>query len=201
MRLRLLLISVIFIASLSIRAKEWYPGVVVLKSQKAIRGELSIRYDYEVVLFRIGRETMVFPAHKVQSFYIYDAVKENNRQFISIQLSLGPATFHQFYEVILDGTVSVLRRQRTVWYSVYLETIDFDYYVRCDEAVTSIQKFRREVFPGLVDSTSGTLSSFVRENKLKMYRLEDVLLIIDHYNQRQVNKNAVAKNELTIDNK
>src|SRR5688572_9714007 len=114
MRGRLFLISVIFVASFSIRAEEWYPGVVVLKSQKAIRGELSIRYDYEVVLFRVGRETMVFPAHKVQSFYIYDALKENNRQFISLQLSLGPATFHQFYEVILDGTVSVLRRQRTV---------------------------------------------------------------------------------------
>jgi hypothetical protein len=199
MRLRLLLISVIFIASFSVRAEEWYPGVVVLKSQKAIRGELAIRYDYEVVLFRVGREMMVFPAHKVQSFYIYDAVKENNRQFISIQLSLGPATFHQFYEVILDGTVSVLRRQRTMWYSVYLEAMDFDYYVRCDEAVTAIQKFRREVFPGLVESTSGALSSFVRENKLKMYRLDDVLLIIDHYNQQQVDKNAVAKNQLTID--
>jgi len=189
----------ILVASFSIRAEEWYPGVVVLKSQKAIRGELSIRYDYEVVLFRVGRETMVFPAHKVQSFYIYDEAKENNRQFISIQLSFGPATFHQFFEVILDGTVSVLRRQRTVWYSVYLETMEFDYYVRCNEDVTAIQKFKREVFPGLVESTSGALSSFVRQNKLKMYRLDDILLIIDHYNQQQVDKDALAKNQLTID--
>jgi hypothetical protein len=183
----------VLITSFTTRAEEWNPGVVVLKSQKVIRGELSVRYDHEVVLFRVGREIMVFPAHKVQSFYIYDEEKESNRQFISLQISLGPATYHQFFEVILDGTVSVLRKQSAQWYSIHLDTIDFDYYVRSDDGVTSIQKFRREVFPEMEQSTAGALSTFVRKNKLRMYRLSDVLQIVDHYNQQQVSKDAIAK--------
>lgn len=176
-----------------VNAEEWQQGALVLKSQKTLRGEIAIRYDYEVVLYRVADEVMVYPAHKIQSIYIYDEEAGNNRQFISLELSLGAATFHQFYEVVLNGDVSVLRRQRIVWYSLHLDTIDYDYYVKSKDEITSLHLFKRKVLPDLLRSSDGTLSSYIRDNRLSKHSLNDMIQIIDHFNQLQTNKDQLAK--------
>jgi hypothetical protein len=190
---RLFLFSFLLSGSLLAQAEDWYQGSLVLKSQETLKGEISIKYDYDVVLFRKGNELTVYPAHKVQSLYFYDDVTERNRQFVSLQLLFGAATLHQFYEVLLDGYVSVLRRQHIVWYSVHLDTIDYDYYVKKDDVLTVMYKFKRRVFPDLERSSREDLSAFIRKNKLSRTRLDDVIRIIDHFNQQYINKTPLAK--------
>lgn len=187
-------ICLLVVTSAEIFADEWYQGAVVLKNNKTLRGEIAVKYDHDVILYRIASEVMVFPAHKVRSFYIYDALEESNRQFVSLQLSIGAATYHQFYELILDGDVGVVRRQRVVWYSIHLDETQYDYFINHNEQLTAINKFRRHVLPELVRSSQGNIAAFVREHKLNPSNKADILLIIDYFNQRQANKFPLAKN-------
>jgi hypothetical protein len=182
----------LFLGSLTTWAEDWYQGSVLLKSKETLKGEIAVRHDYDVVLFRNGNELTVYPAYKVQSFYIYDDVTERNRQFVSLQLLFGAATRHQFFEVMLDGYVSVLRREHIVWYSIHLETVDYDYYVKKDDVLTLMYKFKRKVLPDLQRSSREDLSAFIRKNRLSRSRPDHVIRIIDYFNQQYVNKAPLA---------
>lgn len=194
MKLRLALIAWYILTAVSLYAEDWFQGAVVLKSNRVLKGEISIKFDHDVIVFRLANEVMVLPAHKVSSFYIYDQEEESNRQYISLPLEWGAATYHQFFELILNGDVKILRRQRVVWYSIHIDDIEYDYYIKKDNALTALSKFKREVFPALLQSSSD-LSSYVREHKLRPIRLNDVVQIVDQYNQLQMNKNPIAKNQ------
>lgn len=194
MKLRLALFTWCILTAVSLSAEDWRQGAVVLKSNRELKGEISINYDHDVIVFRLANEVMVLPAHKVSSFYVYDQEAESNRQFISLPLEWGAATYHQFFELVLNGDVKILRRQRVVWYSIHIDDIEYDYYIKKDNSLTALSKFKRDVFPALLASSSD-LSSYVREHKLRPVRLNDVMRIVDHYNQLQVNKNPLAKNQ------
>lgn len=179
--------------SMAVRADDWYPGSLVLKSGKVLRGQISVNYEHDVVLFRLGHEDMVYPAHKVRSFSITDAQAEAKRSFISLQISIGAATTFRFYEIILEGKMSVLRRQRVVWYSVHLDEDTFDYFVHNGRDVTPMQIFKRKVLPGMLRASETQLATYVREQHLSKHRLPHLIRIINQYNT-QVNKSPLARN-------
>jgi hypothetical protein len=190
---RVFFLIILLYGSLRAQAEDWYQGALVLKSKETLKGEIAVRHDYDVVLFRSGNALTVYPAYKVQSFYIYDDVMERNRQFVSLQLLRGAATHHQFFEVMLEGYVSVLRREHVVWYSVHLETVDYDYYIKKDDVLTLMYKFRRKVLPDLERSSREDLSAFIRKNRLSRTRPDHVIRIIDHFNQEYVGRMPLAK--------
>jgi hypothetical protein len=195
MRLKYYLSIVLFLLCSSILyAEDWYQGSLVLKSQETLKGEIAIHLDHDVVLYRKGDVFAVIPAHKVKSFYIYDEEQESNRQFISLQQTLGAATVHRLYEVLLDGHVKILRKQQTAWYSIHFDAIEFDYFIAKDDELTALHKFRRKVFPGMVRTSSDNFQTFIHKNKLSVHRLDDLIRIIDHYNQQYVSSDQLAKN-------
>lgn len=173
---------------------EWFPGYLYLKSQTKLQGEIWVRVDYNVVVFRRGGEMVVYPAYKVQSVSIYDESQEKNRNFISLQLEVGAATLHQLYEVALEGQITMLRKQRVLWYSIHLDVPEEDYFIWNNNEVVSLYYFRRKVFPKLLKSNPGT-KSFIRDHKLHPNRLEDMVEILTHYNQNALNENQLAKKE------
>lgn len=179
--------------SLVARADDWYPGSMVLKSGKVLRGQISVNYEHDVVLFRLGNADMVYPAHKVRSFTIMDAAGEARRSFISLQLSIGPATMYRFYEIILNGNISVLRRQRVVWYSVHMDEETFDYFVHNGNEVTSLQIFKRKVLPVMLRAQETELASYVRQHHLSKHKLPHLIRIINYYNV-EVSKSPLARN-------
>jgi hypothetical protein len=190
----LFFVAFIFFSSLACCADDWYAGSLVLRSGKVLRGEISVRYEYDVLLFRLGHEDMVYPAHKIHSFTISDDDAETRRSFVSLQLSIGPATVFRFYEVVLDGELSVLRRQRVVWYSIHLDEDTYDYFVKSGRDVTSIQMFKRKVLPGMLREPENKLSSYVRKYRLSKHKLPDLIRIINQHNMLQVNRAPLARN-------
>jgi hypothetical protein len=65
MKLRSLHIVFIFFLCISIDtyAEDWRQGSIVLKGNRTLKGEIAVKFDYDVVLFRLANEVMVFAAH------------------------------------------------------------------------------------------------------------------------------------------
>jgi hypothetical protein len=171
----------------------WHQGSLVLKSEEVIRGEIAVETDHDVILYRRGNELMVYPAHKVKSFYYYDGDDNVNRKFISVQQTIGAFTTHQFFEVVVYGEVNVLRRQRLLPYSIHQEVIDYEYFVQKDEVLLQLRKFKRKVYPQLLVSCEEKLTNFVRENKLNLTRSPHVIRIVEYYNGLATHDHTLAK--------
>jgi hypothetical protein len=175
--------------------EQWFRGTLILKSQTRLQGEISIRVDYDIVLFRMGDELMIYPAHKVHSANVYDESLKLNRNFISLQMEVGAASVHKLYEVLVEGPVSMLRKQRLLWYSIHLDIPEQDYYIWNENEMTSLYFFKKKKFPKLVKASDGDLKSFIRSQRLNPNRLEDMVEILKYYNKQQFSENQLAKRE------
>ena len=192
-----ILVSIMFVvlATVSACAENWYTGYIVLKNKRTLRGEVAIQYQYDAILFRLGSDITVFPAFRVESFGIYDTSVSSQKEFVSIELSNGAATDHRFYEKVVSGEFSVLRRQEMTWYSLHLDVLEYDYFIMSDGGeILPMAKFRRKVYPHLLETTDGKLRQYIKENKLSPTRLVDTILIVRHYNDLHMADNSLAKN-------
>jgi hypothetical protein len=175
----------------TVAAQEWYQGTIVLKSEKILQGELSPQTDHDAVFLRNGDAVMVYPAHKLKSFHFFDSSASVARKFVALEVLLGVASAHQIYELVVEGEINVLRKERSMWYSVYAEALDFDYYILLDDQFIPISKFKRKVYPSLLQN-SKNLKKFVHDNTLAARRATDVVKIIEYYNRDRVLSHGVA---------
>ncbi len=160
----------------------WYEGSVTLRSDVVLRGDISIEDGYNVILLKIGDEIQVVPAFKIAFLQLYDDVSGRHHKFVSLHVGIGPARAFQFFEILVDGEVSVLKKEVTAWYSVHLEVEDYEYFILCDNELMSISRFRKNIYPKLVKETEGALKRFVDDNNLLQYKLADVVVMIQFYN-------------------
>src|SRR5688572_23521352 len=191
---RVVLLVLMTTFSFSSFGEEWLKGSVVLKSKSVLRGEISVKHGYDVVFFRVSDQISVIPAFKIANLNIYDEELEAQRRFVSLNIGVGAARSHQFFELLVDGEVSILRRQLTLWYSLHLDLTEYEYYVLYDEEILGLHKFRKKVYPALVTKSDGALESYVEANKLSPKTLEDIVDMSTYYNSYVTGKFQIAKN-------
>ena len=124
---------------------KWHEGSVVLASYRVVRGKISIEPFLDVILVEENNTRTVYPAHKIRSLYFYDEAANINRRFISIREQNGHHTQYQFFEVVVYGEASVLRRQKVNSLRPS-DALDFVYYTRFNEEVVLLRKFGKKVF-------------------------------------------------------
>lgn len=195
MWVRVVLLFLMTTFSFSSFAEEWYKGSVILKSKSVLRGEISVKHGYDVVFFRVSDQISVIPAFKIAYLNLYDEDLEAERRFVSLNIGVGAARTHQFFELMVDGEVTILRRQLTMWYSLHLDLTDYEYYVLYDEEIQGLHKFRKKVYPTLVENSNGALETYVRQNQLSPKTLEDIVDMSAFYNNYMTSKLQIAKNE------
>jgi hypothetical protein len=182
--------------SFSSFAEEWFQGSVVLKSKSVLRGEISVKHGYDVVFFRVADQISVIPAFKIAYLNIYDEQMDAHRRFVSLNIGVGAGKSHQFFELLVDGEVSILRRQLTLWYSLHLDMTEYEYYVLYDEEIDGLHKFKRKIYPTLLEKSDGALESYVKEHQLSAKSLDDILEMTTYYNTWTNTKFQIAKNEV-----
>jgi hypothetical protein len=176
-------------------AQDWYQGTIILKNEKTLHGEISLQSDHDAVFLKNGDAVMVYPAHKIQSFHFLDKESRATRKFITLEMLFGVGSMHLIYELVLEGEVNVIRKERAVWYSVYYESMDYDYYILQEDQFIPINKFRKKIYPLLLENDP-ELKAYARENALGAGRLTDVLKIIEHYNERRLLTQEVASTKM-----
>lgn len=190
-----IVLGVLFtILSFACSGRTWFKGSLTLRSESVLRGEISIQDGYDVVLFKIGDEIEVIPAFKIAFMNLFDEDEKIVRRFISLYVGIGPARAFQFFEVIVDGEISVLRKQLTAWYAVNRDITSYDYYILYNSQLLDITRFKRKVYPHIVKETDGALEQYIHERKLAQYKLDDVIAMIAFYNAYQADHLHLAKN-------
>lgn len=191
---RICVLIVILFASVQAFAEEWFSGAIYLRNDLVLRGSISIKPEYDVVLFKIGEgeETTLYPAHKIEFLEITDPTEKTTRTFASLHIGDGPKSFYQFYEVIVDGPISVFRRQHTMWYSIHLDMVDYDYFILFDDQLYAYNRFKKKIYPNL-QAKVASLGKFVKEKNLSLSRLNDITEIIAYYNLEM--ESALASNQ------
>ncbi len=164
-------------------AIKWYKGSVVLATQEVYVGDLYIENQFDIVLVKEDSKVKVLPAHKVHAVYFYDSIENINRKFISVPEQREAYHSYRLYEIVLKGEVNVLRREKSFSDNQREEynADGFLYYIHWNERITTLRRFRADIFPKLADSKPA-INAYIRDQKLNSNLESDAIRIIDFYN-------------------
>ena len=193
---RVVLLVLMTTLSFSSFGEEWFQGSVVLKSKSVLRGEISMKNGYDVVFFRVSDQVSIIPAFKIAYLNLYDEKMEAQRRFVSLNIGVGAGRSHQFFELLVDGEVSILRKELTLWYSIHLDMTDYEYYVLYDEEIHALHKFKKQIYPALLKKSDGALASYVKLNHLSPKSMQDIVDISAYYNEYMGANVPIAKIEI-----
>jgi hypothetical protein len=190
---KLFFLLLVLTTQLAARDLVWHDGSVVLASRKVLTGKITIESGFDLVLLRTADSCLVLPAHKVLSLYFYDAGENINRKFVSLKENEDARAPQHFYEVVLYGKVNVVRRLPfTRSRSKGADAQDYVYFVQWENALTKLDRFKKEIYPSLLSSSGKMLMEFVSANKLDPTDAAQAIRIIEYYNHTQV-AGAVAR--------
>lgn len=170
----------------------WHQGAVVLQSDRVITGRISIEPLYHLILVESEKIRNVYPAHNIKSLYFYDEAYNINRRFISLKNQDMVHREHQLYEVILQGEVTFLRQQKTKK-NQPSDAMDFTYYIQHRGDMVPLRKFRRKIYPDLLEKAGGSLDHFIAANNIRAINDKNSIRIIEFYNRFVSSDDAIAK--------
>jgi hypothetical protein len=189
-RLQLIFILVPLISFTSLASEEWNRGVVFLNSNETVYGDINYNQDFEIVQCKTKHGIKAFSTFNAHSFRYFDKESAVYRFFKVYEERKGYYKKKIFYEVVLEGYVSMLRRKKyiipTNSYLIINDTPseekDYDYYLSAEGRVRDLRKFKRFILNDLMKDKKTEIMSFVKDQKLEMYFLRDQILIVDFYN-------------------
>ncbi len=169
----------------------WNEGVIVLANGQVKQGEVAFQVS-EILLFRSVGELTVYTAHKLHSFRYFDAKANINRKFISF--SSDNKRFKIFYEVVVVGKVSVLRKFKTnnINGQCNSDKDDFDYFVRFQNNAYNLNQFRNKVYPGLISTAGELILAQIKEKHLNPNFNADAIQIVELFNKIIASEQLVA---------
>ncbi|GAA0196070.1 hypothetical protein GCM10009122_60480 [Fulvivirga kasyanovii] len=192
------LIALILIGFLNPKepVEKWLEGAIVTYENEVITGEFTIDLNYNLLLLKAGKGVDVLPAHKINAFRFYDREYNINRKYIVLSSEKGRFPVRQFYEIVEDGAIQVLRLKKTID-SPYLferdtyeenstislseEAHNYSYYTFYNQELVPLQNFKKQVKPHLEIKVAG-LDMHIAKHGLNPNEASSALRIIQYYN-------------------
>ena len=125
--------------------------------------------------------------------YFYDDENNINRRYLSLKEDDGVRASYHLYEMVITGKVDVLRRKKASAFEEHSDALDFNYFVRFDNELVTLKKFKRKVYPQLRAEPDDRLENFVSANKLRADLPTNAIRIIEYYNSMVKIEEPIAR--------
>lgn len=180
--------------NLKAQSLKWFEGSLVLSSCEVLVGEIAFQPQHDLILFQIGSSRMVYPAFRLKSLYLFDNEANINRRYVSLRERSNARTSFHLYEVVTTGQVEVLRRMKVNSLSTSNSELNYNYFIKYNDAMVPLKKFGRKIFPKLISSSDGKLDDYVSTHNLHKYNMANAIQIIEHYNRLVKSPETLASN-------
>lgn len=193
----LLSVIIFFLCIQSSDAKDktkWYSGKILLENESEIAGEISYNYKHGVIMLKDeDGTTKAFSAKQTQYFEYFDEVMQVPRRYISLPFFTGKSYSNKmFFELIMDGEISVFRKEKKNINLEFIQQHDndnftryhasFDYYFFNDGSFISLKEFPDKLYPKLSTGFPNKIEEFISDNSLNVASGIHAILVIDFYN-------------------
>lgn len=189
-----------------IAENRWSNGVVVLKDHTVINGEIKLNPKLNLLQLKNEAGLLTFTAFQVDLFYFHDEEFQVIRKYISSRYEEKNRFYRDvFFEEIIKGEVSLLRREKTVFsgtsevleeevYSAngyvvddfqYQHAMSFDYFYKSKDLVIPVERFSNDLLQELDISSRGQLRKFIEGENLNVHKFCDQIELIKFYNKNE----------------
>ena len=179
--------------NLTAQSPSWFEGSVVLATCEVLVGKISIQDNHDLILFQKGETVTVYPAHRIRSLYFYDMANNLNRRYLSLRENDGVRSSYHLFEMVVMGKVDVLRRKKASAFYQHTEALDFNYFIRYNNELLALRKFKRKIYPQLRSEPGSRLENFVASSRLRPDLPPNAIRIIEYYNGMVKSDEPIAR--------
>jgi hypothetical protein len=166
----------------------WYLGALSTKTGEELAGEMQ--FDWETNSLKIKQEETIktFSPSNVAKFEFFDPNWKEQRHFVSLPFSKkGRYASPRFFEILLEGKVSVLMRENNV------EAVGIIKFKNMTKTPSECYLYTEGESPKRFDGRPkllyqilphhhADLKEFIERKRLNVYQLLDLIRVVDYYN-------------------
>ncbi len=164
---------------------EWDSGAAVLQDGRVLAGRIHYPKGHGLIFIQNDKVKIVLTAEKILSFCYYDSASNINRRFISLNKDKWGA---HFYEVVINGEVSVLRELKRYADKSHPDEIDsYRYFTFINNIMVPLMYFRKKTYPKLLEERPIEIQAYVHRENLDPNDMRAAFLIIMEFNRIKQN--------------
>ncbi|MEM9832361.1 MAG: hypothetical protein AAF944_17145 [Bacteroidota bacterium] len=179
----------------------WSFGVIVIDDDQILQGEIRYNYAHDLVMYRKNADAtlQIFSTNRIHSFRYYDDEQDRVRYFRKYTFRENEyITRPGFFEVVLSGNVSYLRKHNGTAYfdatdsrrfavkrsgRVSPEVICYNYYVQLNGEIIQAKLFKRKVLPWLLKQNIA-VKDHMKKHGLRSSYVDDQIRLLRYANQQ-----------------
>jgi hypothetical protein len=176
----------------------WSPGTITMRNGEEVQ-DMFLKYDFQNHSLEIKTDSAYYalPAVDTKYFSIYDDEQNDFRRFVAAQdYHLGDTPLVGALEMHYEGRLSLLSRTASKLIEAnYAGALsggsksdkivkEREYFLAEQEQVTPLPTKKKEAIE-MLRTYNPEIKNFVKKNRLKPKRQEDLVLIIEHLNQEK----------------
>lgn len=174
----------------------WHEGKLVLANEEVYEGLLKYDLDRGIVQVEQEDKFLTFGANSIFYFKIFDLTVEANREFYV--LPYGLVTSYKapvIFEVLVEGNISLLCRERISSKNVTAVNPNFyntptyqknvlvyDYFFLDRQGNITPYNMKKKELMSVVSKRQSQVNEYIKQNRLKFDRRNDIIRIIAFYN-------------------
>ena len=188
----------IFICQLSYSNSDpdhWNQGMVSLKTEEVLSGEIYYHYEDDMVIFKSGRQLKTYSAHQVSHFSFFDKKINKERHFKAYEIPKNRSN-KVFFEIIISGDIKLLRKEAPLlipssdYYYFFAgknETgnykTHFVYYLLKDDQLIKVKNFRKQLLNMSDKFHQNLIRTFIKHEKPDLDEVNGKVKLLSYYNE------------------
>ena len=159
----------------------WYEGVITLKNNLSLTGDISFNKELSNITYKSSLYEKSFNINELSAFSFNDYDLGIERYFITSTTENET----ELLEVLVEGRLPVYRKAKdhvTAIFSNSLTEEDYEFYIRKENELVHIKDFENAILPKITWEFPFEIRDFVYTYNLKLKITGHIVLIMQHYN-------------------
>ncbi len=177
----------------------WHPGKLVLENGDTLRGSLNYDFKTNLVQISIDNKLKTFSSQNILFVGFHCQYFKRYRYIYSIPYRLkGSMNVPVFFEILAEGRLTLMAREYVVIESMNRfanpmyrpmhsnfsrEILTYDYYFLTDNGDISLYSEKKRDLMDYFGRHEDEVAKFIRKGKLKVDRQQDLVRIVNFYNE------------------
>ncbi len=186
----------------------WNQGVIVFRDSTVLVGDVQLNFQHKILQYHSKGALRSIPSWQILKVNLHDQTLGCVRQFISIPFSDESTRGDEFFEVIINGQIQIIARDRFPGISKYIpvtlpgnlvenqasEFVDQkDFFLYDGKNLIPMHKFNKLALPAFARYFEEEMERFIRNEKLNTNLLSGQIKVVKIFNKLYAESILTAK--------
>jgi hypothetical protein len=183
-------------------------GVIVFRDSSVLVGEVQLNFQHNILQYKTSGALRSIHASQILQVNLHDADLGCIRQFISVPFGDGFNMSDQFFEVIINGHIQIVIRDRFPGNNHFFTSnrlIEFsenqasefiksmDFFLFDGKNLIPMHSFKKRALPAFYGFFEEEMKQFIKRERINPNLRPDQIKVVKHFNKLYAESTFITK--------